>query len=484
MLFIVLTALLLCLPALSLADTRALLVACSDFVSQPDLGSAVSGNLHMFGSALLGVSPRLSGLSIEDGTIGTPDALQAAVADAFSGADEDDLSLVYLCTHGIVSSDDGQTYLLLSDGETESTLNSSQLAEMLSPIQGEKLLILDACFSGALLDRETLARTPGEAAEQDAIVSPFLRDPTIHVLTSADAHESGWYYSSSQLSTGAVSYFASALSAGLGLYGTPEADLDGDSLITLEEIHRYLRVAVPSSGSQLLSANARAIVMPAVKSPMLARPLSGFSYGESLLDAADPVFEFSFTVSEETAVQYRLIDFDAGKWNWENAKTFLDAGDTPSGTLLPGRKSRALTLTDVAESESGYLMLQIFSLQGEELILCAERLIAVQGAHSGGALRVSSAQRYSPGDYELPIALQLDVPAQVTVSVHSAEGELMRRLAVSQLTRSTPDGVTRVYWDGRDDEGILVSSGEYTVTAEAIIGGRRQKSAVNVTVVR
>ena len=42
-------------PSVSLADTRALLVACSDFVTQPDLGSAISGNVQMIASALLGV---------------------------------------------------------------------------------------------------------------------------------------------------------------------------------------------------------------------------------------------------------------------------------------------------------------------------------------------------------------------------------------------------------------------------------------------
>ena len=30
----------------ALGETRALLAACSDFVTQPDLGAAISGNLH------------------------------------------------------------------------------------------------------------------------------------------------------------------------------------------------------------------------------------------------------------------------------------------------------------------------------------------------------------------------------------------------------------------------------------------------------
>ena len=153
----VLAAALLVLLSLSfpaLADTRALLVACSDFVSQMDLGAAISGNLHMIGSAFLSAGVGLGSLSIEDGTIGTQEALSAALHDAFDEAVEGDLSILYLCTHGILSSaDDEQVYLLLGNGSSESPLGAQQLYALIRDIQGEKLLILDACFSGALIGR-------------------------------------------------------------------------------------------------------------------------------------------------------------------------------------------------------------------------------------------------------------------------------------------------------------------------------------------
>ena len=76
--------------AQNMRTTRALLVACSDFITQEDLGASTSGNLHMVGSALISADIGLGNLSIEDGTIGTIDALGAAIADAFSEADEDD----------------------------------------------------------------------------------------------------------------------------------------------------------------------------------------------------------------------------------------------------------------------------------------------------------------------------------------------------------------------------------------------------------
>lgn len=482
-----LTALMLlmlaCAPSAAPAQTRALLVACSEFTSKPDLGNASSGNLHLLGSALVGADPRLAVLSFEDGTIGTAQALGAAIDAAFADAAESDLSILYLCTHGVLSSaDDGQVYLLLGDGSRETPLHARQLFSLVSHVQGEKLLIIDACYSGALIGREapvSTIRLPGAIDAGAAL--PTSLDPSIHVLTSASGAESSWYFDSDGLSTGAISYFASALASGLGLYGAPEADADGDGRVTLAEMQRYLGVAVPSSTAQLLSSCPERIELPVTGGAMLSRPLTGFSYGSSLLTTDDPTLEFSFTAAQETSVQYRLVEYDAGRWNWDEAQTFLDEGDDGSGLLTPGRKQRALTLSSAAEGDSGYLMLQVFSVQDGSLILCSERLIGVQPAASGEALTVSAPAAFRPGDSELAVSVTLAVPAELTVSVFDTDGALVRRLAASQLTHPG-DGTARLYWDGRAADGSTVPAGAYTIAAEAIIGGQRRKAACNVTV--
>ena len=65
MLALIASLLLLTLPALALGQTRALLVACHDFLSMPGLGNSVSGNLHIIGSALVGAGLNVGSLSIE-----------------------------------------------------------------------------------------------------------------------------------------------------------------------------------------------------------------------------------------------------------------------------------------------------------------------------------------------------------------------------------------------------------------------------------
>lgn len=477
-------AVLVLLPMSGLCSTRALLVACREFITMPSLSHSVSGNLHMIGSAFLGSG--LENVSVEDGTIGTPQALEASILDTFSAASEEDLSILYLCTHGLLSSsDDGEVYLLLGDGQTESPLSSSMLYEYLKDIPGEKLLIVDACFSGALIGRGIPGQCAllGQQALSSAAPSPFLSDPSIHVLTSADGSESSWYYDSEHLTSGAVSYFASALASGLGLYGTPEADANSDGLVTLAEIAQHLRVAVPSSSSQMLSASPENIYLPVTQGARLSRPLSGFSYGTSLLSSDDPTLDFSFTVSQESAVQYRVVDYDAGRWNWEDALTFLDEGEEENQILTTGRKTRSLTLSNIDPDESGYVMLQIFSVSGDEVILCSERLLAVQPKDSNAQLNLVTSGTLMPGgQHEAAIDIVLDVPAELTVSVYNAAGELVKRLASSQLTRPSAEQVTHLYWNGCDADGKPVPAGEYTVTAEARIGTQRQKAAANITV--
>ena len=488
----ILAFLLLLAPSVSQAQTRALLVACSEFVTQHDLGSAISGNLHMIGSALLSANLAASDLSIEDGTIATREHLAEAIDEAFAESSEDDLSILYLCTHGILSSaDDGQIYLLLGDGQTETPLLGGELCEMVSAIQGEKLLILDACFSGALIGRGMPSQTglPGarrtlEHAYSAQYAAPFLADPSIHVLTSADGFESSWYFDSEQLTSGAVSYFASAISSGLGLYGAIEADLNGDGSVTLDELHRYLRLALPSSSSQLLSSRAQSVVLPAANGSILSRPLSGFTYGSSLLQADDPTLEFAFTVSREnTSVQYRLIDFAEGRWNWESATTFLDGGENEDATLGVGRKTRTLSLTGDVPENGGYMMLQIFSVSGNEVILCSERLIAVQpsGERAEFSVRAGALERAGAGA-EVPIAVRMTVPAEVTVTIYDQSGALIRRVARSQLTRPAPDFMTMFYWDGLDTQGNPVAPGAYVVTAETRVDGERRTAQCELNV--
>ena len=234
----------------------------------------------------------------------------------------------------------------------------------------------------------------------------------------------------------------------------------------------------------MLSTRADSLLLPVARNAMLSRPLMGFSYSTSLLHSDDPTLDFSFTVTQdETSVQYRLVDFSEGSWDWNNAKIFLDEGDDGSALLHAGRKSRTLSLEGIMPDEGGYLMLQVFSVYENEVLLCSERLLAVQPdtAESQLSLDCRPALHHS-GKQELPIDIHLDTPAELTVSIHNEEGILVRRLAASQLTRPSADHLTHLYWDGRNTAGVPVPDGIYTIAAETRIGAKRLKATAEVRV--
>ena len=56
---------------------------------------------------------------------------------------------------------------MLGDGESEAPLGAAALQNILSGIQGEKLLIVDACYSGALIGRGAFAHSllPGSRVQ-------------------------------------------------------------------------------------------------------------------------------------------------------------------------------------------------------------------------------------------------------------------------------------------------------------------------------
>ena len=74
----------------------------------------------------------------------------------------------------------------------------------------------------------------------------------------------------------------------------------------------------------------------------------------------------------------------------------------------------------------------------------------------------------NPFNPETWIPYQLAKPAEVTVSIHAADGKLVRTLALGQLSTGVYQDKDRaVYWDGKNEQGESVASGVYFYTLKA-----------------
>lgn len=50
------------------------------------------------------------------------------------------------------------------------------------------------------------------------------------------------------------------------------------------------------------------------------------------------------------------------------------------------------------------------------------------------------------------------------------------------MTLPTPENITRLYWDGRGDDGAYVPGGPLYACAETLMNGERQKATAEITV--
>ena len=74
----------------------------------------------------------------------------------------------------------------------------------------------------------------------------------------------------------------------------------------------------------------------------------------------------------------------------------------------------------------------------------------------------------NPFNPETWIPYQLAKPAEVKVSIHTADGKLVRTLSLGQLPAGVYQDKDRaVYWDGKNEQGESVASGVYFYTLKA-----------------
>ena len=120
--------------------------------------------------------------------------------------------------------------LLLSDGETECRLTAAELEALFTDIPGTKIILLDACYSGAFIGK-------GMRKQPETVC---FRSPEFKVLTSSGAMEESWYWNGREDQAQGSFYFTQILTQGISPRWNYPADQNRDGSVTLSELHRYL----------------------------------------------------------------------------------------------------------------------------------------------------------------------------------------------------------------------------------------------------
>ena len=247
------------------AQYRALVINDYSFpgVNQlsPKAGKLINNLLHNVSGPL---APEKSGYQVTYLENKMSAGIKAAIDTAFAGADEDDVSLFYVACHGnVTSAGAGAGALWLTDGKDTDDLRLGTLAEWLSAVPGKVIVLLEACGSGAgvyveesssnalsALNSQVVnafqaadqALTTGvkeyvfnAEGEQEPTRTPRtgeLRKEKFCVLTAAAYQQESYDY-----------FFDGIIVNGVGLTGAMPADVegDGDGVVTLNELHRYIQ---------------------------------------------------------------------------------------------------------------------------------------------------------------------------------------------------------------------------------------------------
>ena len=446
---------------------RALLVGCDHFITQPDTWPSADHNLQLLGDTLLRDSRRYALIRSYSDSISSVEAFQRAVENTFQGAGEEDISLLYISTHGLLEEEGPSAVaaLLLSDGYTEEKLEAAALQQILDRVPGRKVVILDACNSGAFIGKGLSG-----GAER-----AFFCGEQYKVLCSAGGSEASWYWQGADASTGGASYFATVLADGLGDAGGHAADANVDGQVTLREIYDYLWDNYAVSTPQVYPQHDEDFVIyayDAARTRPVRKAVTDITFEDTLLPAGRSQVKFSFTVQRQTELYYQVVYHQDGAWQFAQAQHFLD-GEQADGTVLPGRKMRTLALDTTGEDAFGYAIIQLITMEDERPVLQGARLLCVQPEEGEVQLRVMTDAAFLPAaGQELCILAQHDVPCGLTVAIVNEEGRVVRRLAYDQPSRPQQliPAASSFYWDGKTAAGDMAPPGRYTVRVRVRLG--------------
>ena len=479
-----------CLPFFAFAEevapedgggrvNRALLVGCDEFLSQPSTAPSSANNVQRMAEALSGGTMALETLLTRPEGLSSSGELAGMILDAFSDADEDDVSLFYISTHGVWEEgmDAGGMTLLLSDGERETGVTAYQLRTMFDQISGTKILFIDACHAGAMLGKGVYGQLENVFAGPDYIV-----------VCSSSGAEKSWFWSGDidgERLAGA-GYFSGTLVRALSAEGGWGADDNRDGSITLTELKRYLLQNHGASTVRTYPESSDFSIVTYDVQSYTGRSrdalIEGVTFEEDVLSAQEPTAYFTFNVVSPVQVAYQLVYFRQGRWDFDNAQLIYDNNGQFSSwpiagrTLSLGLTERAITLDRADAGNSGYVLLQLLTIERGMPRVVSSRVLCVPAEGSDPMLSVTLPAYFVPAEYqELTFNVFHESPCELTITIEDMDSTTVRRLCSRQPTRPEllEPMATSFTWDGLDNRGDAAPTGTYRIRVKAYVGSER-----------
>ena len=337
--------------------TRCLLIGCDRFLSMPGTEPASANNVETMEALLTDFLPEGTTVSRQVNGPGSVAGFEQLAADVFRDAKKTDTALIYLSTHGLLQKEtEDEMSLLLSDGTEEEHLSPAVLRQTLDRIPGKKILILDACHSGAVIgcgwDGENL-----------------FRDSDCRVIVSCGALEDSWFWNTETDEYTGTGYFTAAMDCALRASDPEQIDPDGNGEISLTELTARLRRIHGASTVYCFPGESEEKLFVIPPERKTGNHLQGVSFGEPSPDGDAVILPIRFRAGEAVRVTYQLVPGRNGKWDFEHAVRLPDREKTGliRGLVSPGEKERKIRLTVQNLGEDRKALLQIITYSGDAL---------------------------------------------------------------------------------------------------------------------
>ena len=191
--------------------------------------------------------------------------IKNAISSTFAAADSNDVSLFYYSGHGASS---GALYTV-----DDNYIYTSTLADWLKSVPGTVVVILDSCYSGAVINKSADGVVSVKSANEfnNNVINAFAKvnstaksgemcTSKFQVLTACKMTQTSLAYST-YYGTG-YSLFTDLLVSGVGYnysgtkLGTAPADLDSNAKLSLHECWRYTYMNTYDQDSQCYPTNS------------------------------------------------------------------------------------------------------------------------------------------------------------------------------------------------------------------------------------
>ena len=458
----------------SVRRERALLIGVDEFVSQPSAYPSSTNNVYAMQEMFQAAAEPLEKILVPDAPVTSVQQLTELIRRVFGGAEAGDVSYLYISTHGLYDPENGvEPALLLSDGQTENHLTPEELEAAFDGISGTKVLILDACNSGAFI---------GKGMTEWDEPPCFLGDD-FKVITSSGAREESWYWSAGedakQEERQGAFYFTQALCDALSAACGYPADQNHDGSITLKELYDYLLLNHAASTPQVYPQNDDDFVIfrydPSEPLPtgLERSPIMDVTFSDLVLDQDSREITIEYIAMRPVRVAYQLVYRREGRWEFENAQLIYDDSERFSafgdqeGAVSAGWKQRTLRLDELADDAYGYALVQLVSIDRGKLRVHAGRVLCVLPEEEPPAPTVEISGSFAPETgRELAVFVGHTSPCTLSVAILDEEGQVVERLCHRRSTRPMGLAGTTLYWDGKQRDGSPAPAGTYRVRTQ------------------